>query len=165
MSWNAIVSGTTFDALTVSATASSRSSADRHHGDVRLDRRERVVRGLGGDAGQRGEQRRLAGVGHADDPDLHRQILRERVAEHGAGEHVARIVDAEVRPADRERAGGRVQRTGAGSSRRYARAAANEVVAWALGNESWVTIGVRGGRSGSSGRRRRTTNLIAWLSP
>ena len=48
---------------------------DRDHGDVRLDRRERVVRGLRRGARQRREQGRLAGIGHADDPDLHRQIL------------------------------------------------------------------------------------------
>ena len=43
----------------------------RDHRDVRLDRRERVVRSLGGDPGERAEQRRLAGIGHAHDPDLH----------------------------------------------------------------------------------------------
>ena len=72
MSWNAIVSGTIFDARTVSATRVESLVGDRDDRDVRLDRRERVVRGLGGDARQRAEQRRLAGVGHADDPDLHR---------------------------------------------------------------------------------------------
>ena len=45
---------------------------DRDDGDVGLDRRERVVGRLGGDARERAEQRGLAGVGHADDPDLHR---------------------------------------------------------------------------------------------
>ena len=45
--------------------------ADRHHGDVWLDRRKRVVGGLDCDAGERAEQRRLAGVRHPDDPDLH----------------------------------------------------------------------------------------------
>ena len=43
-----------------------------HDRDVRLDRRERIVGRLGRDAGQRGEQRGLAGVRHPDDPDLHR---------------------------------------------------------------------------------------------
>ena len=42
---------------------------DRHVG---FDRGEGVVGGLGGDPGERGEQRGLAGVRHADDPDLHR---------------------------------------------------------------------------------------------
>ena len=37
----------------------------------RLDRRERVVRRLGAALGQRVEERGLARVGHADDPDLH----------------------------------------------------------------------------------------------
>jgi hypothetical protein len=46
--------------------------ADRHDGDVRLDRGERVVRCLGARLGERVEERRLACVGHADDADLHR---------------------------------------------------------------------------------------------
>ena len=41
----------------------------RHHADVRLDRRERVVRGQHVVAGQRVEQRRLADVGQADDAE------------------------------------------------------------------------------------------------
>jgi hypothetical protein len=48
---------------------------DRDDRDVRLDRGERVVRGLGPGAGQRVEQRRLARVGHPDDADLHRAAL------------------------------------------------------------------------------------------
>ena len=43
----------------------------RDDGDVWLDRRERVVGGFDGDAGERAKQRRLAGVRHPDDPDLH----------------------------------------------------------------------------------------------
>ena len=45
------------------------------HGDVGLDRREWIVGRLGGDAGQRAEQRRFAGVRHADDPDVHRRAV------------------------------------------------------------------------------------------
>jgi hypothetical protein len=50
----------------------------RHDGHVRLDGRERVVGRLGGRVGpirQRVEERRLARVGHPDDPDLHRAAL------------------------------------------------------------------------------------------
>jgi hypothetical protein len=47
MSWNWIVSWTRFDAPIVSATRSRRSSSTGHDRDVRLDRRERVVRRLG----------------------------------------------------------------------------------------------------------------------
>ena len=43
----------------------------RDDGDVRLDRRERVVGGLHRDARERAKQGRLAGVRHAHDPDLH----------------------------------------------------------------------------------------------
>ena len=71
MSWNSIVSGTTLEAPIVRATASSRSSATGTHRDVRLDRRERVVRGLRAGARERVEERRLARVGHPDDADLH----------------------------------------------------------------------------------------------
>ena len=50
----------------------------RHDGDVRLDRRERVVGRVRARARQRVEQRRLAGVRHPDDPDLHRRAARVR---------------------------------------------------------------------------------------
>ena len=43
--------------------------ADRHDGDVRLDRREGIVGGLGSRFRQRVEQRGLARVGHPDDAD------------------------------------------------------------------------------------------------
>ena len=43
--------------------------ADGHDGDVRLDRRERVVGRLGAGFRQRVEERGLARVGHADDAD------------------------------------------------------------------------------------------------
>ena len=49
--------------------------AHRHDGDVRLDRRERVVRRLRSGARERVEERRLARVGQPDDPDLHRPRL------------------------------------------------------------------------------------------
>src|SRR4051794_7583540 len=42
-----------------------------------------------------------------------------------------------------------------------ARAAANEVTACEEGNESCVRVDISGGRSARSGRRRRTTSLIA----
>ena len=45
---------------------------DGHDCHIRLDRRERVVRGFRGGSRQRREQRGLAGVRHPDDPDLHR---------------------------------------------------------------------------------------------
>ncbi len=44
----------------------------RHDRDVRLDRRERVVRGLRPRLREGVEQRALARVRHSDDPDLHR---------------------------------------------------------------------------------------------
>ncbi len=43
--------------------------AHRHHRDVRLDRRERVVGRLGTGFGERVEQRGLAGIGHPHDAD------------------------------------------------------------------------------------------------
>ena len=52
---------------------------DGHDGDVRLDRRERVVRRLRARPGERVEQRGLARVGHADDADLHRPALPQTV--------------------------------------------------------------------------------------
>ena len=55
----------------VSATLLQALVDDRHDRDVRLDRRERVVRRLGARLGQRVEQRGLARVGHPDDADLH----------------------------------------------------------------------------------------------
>ena len=45
---------------------------DREDRDVGLDRGERVVGRLGGNASEGAEQRGLARVGHPDDPDLHR---------------------------------------------------------------------------------------------
>ncbi len=51
---------------------------DRNDGHVGLDRREGVVRRLRARPGQGVEQRRLAGVGHPDDADLHRPVLPSR---------------------------------------------------------------------------------------
>ena len=45
---------------------------NRDDGDVRLDRREGIVGGLSTGLSERVEERRLAGVGHADYSDLHR---------------------------------------------------------------------------------------------
>ena len=74
-------------------------------GDVRLDRRERVVRRLGAGPGERVEQRGLARVRHPDDPDLHRPRLPSDGAERRAGGDVGRVVHAEVqaRSAHRQR--------------------------------------------------------------
>ena len=72
MSWKSIVAGSSSELRTVSATASSRSSGTWAIGDVGLDRRERVVAGLGAALGQGVEEGRLAGVRQPDDPDLHR---------------------------------------------------------------------------------------------
>ena len=49
---------------------------DGDDGDVRLDRRERVVRGIDAGLRERVEERRLAGVRHSDDADLHRGWAR-----------------------------------------------------------------------------------------
>ena len=83
MSWKAIVSGTTFDALTVCPTASSRVSATGTTATLGsiVDRREWIVGCLRGHAGQGAEQRRLAGVRYANDPDLHRRALVTRAGQ------------------------------------------------------------------------------------
>jgi hypothetical protein len=75
MSWKAIVSGTTFDARTVCATASSCASATGTTATLGsiVDRREWIVGCLRRHAGQGAEQRRLAGVRYANDLDLHRR--------------------------------------------------------------------------------------------
>jgi hypothetical protein len=44
--------------------------AEIHDPEVRLERRERVVRDLPGGRGQRGEERRLARVGQPHQPDV-----------------------------------------------------------------------------------------------
>ena len=51
---------------------------DLGDGDVRLDRRERVVARLGAALGQGVEEGRLAGVRQPDDPDLHRAAAIRR---------------------------------------------------------------------------------------
>ena len=158
MSWKAIVSGTTFDARDDRGDRVEARVGHRHDRDVRLDRRERVVGRLGRDAGQRREQRRLARVRHPDDPDLHRHG-RHPCADRRTGaaiavpsdrarEHVGRVVDAEVRAADARTRRRRRTAAAAGTRPPNARAAANEVVACALGNDSEETTGLSGGRSG-----------------
>ena len=72
MSWKAIVSWTTSRRPQRRRDPLQPLVGDRHDRDVRLDRRERVVGGLGAGARQRVEERGLARVRHADDADLHR---------------------------------------------------------------------------------------------
>ena len=104
MSWNSIVSGTMLEAPIVPATRVEPLVVHRHDRHVRLDRRERVVRRLGARARERVEQRRLARVGHPDDPDLHhRPEAPDDGAERGAGRDVGRVVHAEVEPRERHR--------------------------------------------------------------
>ena len=71
---------------------------------------------------------------------------------------------AEVDPRGSERArpAGRAASPGAPAAEKT-RAAANEVVAWALGKLSCVGVAVSGGRSASCGRGRRTANFSAVL--
>ena len=66
---------------------------------------------------------------------------RSTLPEQRPGDHVAGVVHAEVGPAERERARRAVQRAARARGRENARAAANEVVAWALGNDSRETVG------------------------
>ena len=144
MSWNAIVSGTTLDAfyrprdLVVEPFVGD--GHDRHiPGSIVV---RRIVRRLGGDAGQRREQRRLAGVGRM--PTIptfiipahrlgqgaaHSRTSGDTRAQHGAGEHVARVVHAQVE-ADSPRTMSLPRRAAVPApASGYARAAANEVVA------------------------------------
>ena len=86
-----------------------------------------------------------------------------RGPEDGAGDDVARVMDAEIGPTHRDAPprgtaptpapaagmpGGRERRRGMRARER-----------------GRVTTGVRGGRPSRSGRRRRTMNLIAWFRP
>ena len=80
-----------------------------HDGDVRLDRRERVVGGLRAGLGERVEQRGLAGVRHPDDPDLHRATLPTAPPSSAPAATSAGVVDAEVDAAERHRARCRVE--------------------------------------------------------
>ena len=139
--------------------------AHRHDGDVRLDRRERVVRRLGARPRERVEQRGLARVGHADDADLHRRrgppwrcrAPRPPRCRTGSGRRGT--------PATAPSPAAAVERRRAGSSAPYARAAANDDEACALGNDSAVGVGDRArGSSSNAGRWRRTTPLIAVFS-
>ena len=63
-SWTRIVAGVIFRAFTTSASCRSRVVGDRRHADVRLA----VL--AAARLRQRGEERRLAAAGRADDPDL-----------------------------------------------------------------------------------------------
>ena len=101
MSWKSIVSGTTFDAPTVSRDRVEPRVAHRHDRDVRLDRRERVVRGLGAGARERVEQRGLARVRHARRSRPSSPEAPEHGAERRAGGDVGRVVDAEVEARER----------------------------------------------------------------
>ena len=102
MSWNSIVSGTMFDDADRPRHRVEPLVVHRHDRHVRLDRRERVVGGLGAGARERVEQRRLARVGHPDDADLHhRPSLPSTRAERGARGDVGRVVHAEVEPRER----------------------------------------------------------------
>ena len=71
MSWKSIVAGTSSELL--DRLGDLLEPLVRHLGDrdVGLDRRERVVAGLGAALGQRVEEGRLARVRQPDDPDLH----------------------------------------------------------------------------------------------
>ena len=69
MSWKSIVSHTISEAPTVAATCFQALVHDGHDRDVRLDRGERVVGGLRAGFGERVEERGLARVRHAHDPD------------------------------------------------------------------------------------------------
>ena len=155
MSWKSIVSGTMFDAPTVAATRVEALVRDRHDRDVRLDRRERVVRRLGARAGQRVEQRGLARVGHPDDADLHRPALPHDRAEQRAR---ARCRSGSARRGRRRDSGHRRRRARTAApagqrAREYARAAANDDEACALGKLSAVGVAMSAGRSSNAGRR------------
>ena len=112
MSWKSIVSCTRFEAPIGLRDALEALVDDRHDGDVGLDGRERVVGRLGARARQRVEQRRLARVGHADDPDLHRAALPMASPSSAPGGDVGGVVHAEVDPRARHRRRRRVERRG-----------------------------------------------------
>ena len=161
MSWNSIVSQTMFEAPTVAATCSIRSSVTGHDRDVGLDRRERVVRGLGARLAERVEQRGLARVGHPDEADLHhRPEAPDQRAERRAGGDVGRVVHAEVEAAESPIAAAATCSGGPGTSAPNARAAANDEVACEEGKESPVGVAIRCGRSSIAGRLRPTASLI-----
>ena len=102
MSWKAIVSGTTFDALTVCVTASRRGSATGTTATLGsiVDRREWIARCLRGHAGKGAEQRRLAGVRYANDLDLHRRALVTRAGQEACSAVGENVVTA--RPSGNE---------------------------------------------------------------
>ena len=108
---------------------------DRHDGDVRLDRRERVVGRLGARARQRVEQRGLARVGHArrSRPSSRRAPRWPSPSSAPAGD-VGRVVHAEVdardapspRPRRRAARPARRPRVGARGGERRRRVRAGE---------------------------------------
>ena len=71
MSWKEIVAGTSSELRDRLRDPLQPLVGNLRDRDVRLDRRERVVAGLGAALGQRVEEGRLAGVRQPDDPDLH----------------------------------------------------------------------------------------------
>ena len=141
-----------------------------HDRDVRLDGREGILGRLRAAAGERVEERRLAGVRQPDDPDLHRQP-RQHAAERGpddrAGDHVGRIVDAEVRAAERHQR--RRRRTAPAAAAARAQpisvAPANDVAACADGNDSEVGTAPAGSMPSSRGRSRRTASFTQKFRP
>ena len=76
MSWKSIVSATIFEAPIVGGDLVEALVGDRHDGDVRLDRRERVVRRLGAGLVSALKSEDLPALGMPDDPDLHRTRAR-----------------------------------------------------------------------------------------
>ena len=130
---------------------------DRHHGDVRLDRRERVVRGLRPGAGERVEQRGLARVRHADDPDLHRPRLPTTAPERGAGRDVGRVVHAEVQARGAHRERGAVERAATaagGRTRAPRRSSTSRATTGRRGRSAWPS-GAGGPRPWAACGRRR----------
>ena len=119
---------------------------DRHDGDVGLDRRERVVRGLGArlaDSALNSED--LPALGIPTSPTF---IIGPRLpisgAERRAGGDVGRVVDAEVEAAERHRGGGDLQRR-----------ARHERAERARGGERRGRVARREGESGGCGHQVR----------
>ena len=133
---------------------------DGQHRDVRLDRGERVVGRLGAGLRERVEQRRLAGVGHPDDADLHRPRLPTTVPSERARGDVGRVVHAEVQAAERHRE--RPPRTAAraGEQRRVGAGGGEAQVECVDGKLRPVGVSIRCSRSSTAGRRRLTASLI-----
>ena len=111
----------------------------RHDRDVRLDRRERILGGLGARASERVEERRLARVRQAHDADFHEaasSVSAITVPTRRSRDDVGGIVDAEVGAGERHQRGCRQQGAAARGTRAPIRTApANDVAACADGNE------------------------------